>query len=143
MVESESEWTVDTLRVYLLDVMHTQFAAQEKAVAAALAAAEKAVTAALLSADKAVDKANEAHEKRLDSVNEFRAQLADQASTFMPRLESEQRAGSNTEKITAVATRLDKLEGRSDGVSASWAYLVAGISLIALLVGIYVATTGK
>lgn len=110
-----------------------------------LAGVRDETAAALQAADKAISKSEAATEKRFDSVNEFRAQLADQAATFMPRRESEQRTGTNTEKIetlaarldTAVSTinsRLDMMAGQASGKSDSWGYLVGLVGVASAVV---------
>lgn len=72
-------------------------------------------------------------------TNEFRGQLADQQSTFITRTESLARAQSNADKIDALATRIDRTEGRSGGLNAGWAYLIGGIGLLAALIAIFFA----
>src|SRR5688500_16904628 len=57
-------------------------------------------------------------------TNEFRGQLADQQTTFISRTETLARAQSNADKIDALATRIDRTEGRSTGLSAGWGYVV-------------------
>jgi len=116
-----------------------RFDAQQHAVQVALAAVNSEfhehllqyrneTKAALDSADKAIAKAELATEKRFEGVNEFRAQLSDQSATFMPRLEAEQRMARNTDDIAALASRIDRTEGRSGGLSAGYGYLIAAIA---------------
>lgn len=131
-----SEWTVDTVNEHLKAMIgeadrrnEQRFAAQEKAVAAALQAAKEAVA-----------KAEIAAEKRFDSVNEFRAQLSDQAGTFMPRREAEQRADALAEKLNEVSSRIDRREGQyvatakgGDRILSIVMAIIAAISVIALV----------
>lgn len=89
------------------------------------AAQEKAVEAALTSAKEAVLKAEAASEKRFESINEFRRTLSDQAQQF-----------ASAEKVNDLVSRFDRLEGRSSGLDAGWVKLVSVIGLIVGLVAI-------
>ncbi len=99
-----SEWTVDTLKLHFEALLDQR----DKQIALALSAAEKAVT-----------KAEAATEKRFDSVNEFRQTLSDQNKTF-----------ASTERVDSLTQRLDKIEGRSSGVSDGWKWLALVIGVI-------------
>jgi hypothetical protein len=113
-----------------------RFAAMEKATASALAAAEKATGAALDAAQRAVEKAETASEKRFEGVNEFRAALSDQTSSLMPRAEAESRFHAIESKIDALASRMDRNEGRGSGLGAGWSYLIGAVGLIGSLIAI-------
>jgi len=130
-----SDWTVDTLR----ELMDQRFADQEKAVQAALAAAKEAVAAALAAAEKAVVKAELSSKDRLDAHNGLQQQLENLMATLMPRVEAEQRIATNADKIDVLAARLDKMDGRSHGLSAGWGVLVAAMTLIIGVVAVYAA----
>jgi hypothetical protein len=97
--------------------------------------AEK-VALALASADKAVTKAEQATEKRFEGVNEFRQTLSDQASTFINRREFEALREAQAQRTVELAARVDKTEGRSTGLDASWGYLVGAAGLILALVSV-------
>lgn len=71
--------------------------------------------------EKAVTKAEVATEKRFDGVNEFRQTLTDQNKTF-----------ASAERVDGLAQRLDKIEGRSGGLSDGWRWML-------LLIGIVIA----
>lgn len=115
-----------------MDLRYQQrFDAQGQALTAALLAADTAVRAALTAAEKAVAKAETANEKRFESVNEFRKTLSDQTASFPSRVELQALA----DRVSDLATRMDKTEGKSTGLSASWGYLVAGIGVIATIIG--------
>jgi hypothetical protein len=86
--------------------------------------------------EQAIDKAERSVERRLEGMNEFRQTLTDQAATFMPRGEAEQRAGANAEKIDGLAARLDRLEGRSGGASATWGYIFAAVAAIVAVMSV-------
>jgi deoxyribodipyrimidine photolyase len=133
--KSESAWTTDTLREHFAALLEEadkryeqRFTDQDAAVKAALAAAEKAVV-----------KAETASEKRFDAVNEFRQTVNDIVNKMMPRSEAENSVKANADKIDALATRIDRTEGRSTGLNAGWVYLVAGIGLLATIVSIITA----
>jgi len=84
--------------------------------------------------DKAVTKAEAATEKRFEGVNEFRNTLADQQRTFMPRAEAESQYNSLSERISAIETKMEKIEGSKSGGSTVYAYLTAIISTIIAIV---------
>jgi len=94
--------------------------------------------------DKAVTKAETATEKRFEGVNEFRNTLADQQRTFMPRAESENQCNSLSERISAIETKMEKLEGSKSGGNVVYAYLTAVISTVIAIVsfGIMIYRTG-
>jgi chromosome segregation ATPase len=141
------------------------FLAQQTAMQTALTAARESTQSDLLAAKEAVGKAEVAAEKRFESVNEFRAQLADQAGTFMPRSEAMTIVQSNTERIQAINTqlerrlddireqmvkleqRLERREGEASGASTqsgaaqvvrNQAVALAGVILVALSVAVTV-----
>ena len=109
-----------------------RFDAQGQALTAALLAAEKAVQTALVAAEKAVTKAETANEKRFESVNEFRKTLSDQAASFPSRVELQALA----ERVSDLATRMDKTEGRSTGLNAGWGYVVAAAGIIVAVLAV-------
>lgn len=89
-------WTLEALRLHMLELRE----ADKEAVSTALAAAKEAVA-----------KAEAAAEERFRSVNEFRGQLSDQAVTFMPRSEYESRHSDLNNRVDQMATTLsEKLE---------------------------------
>jgi len=112
-----------------------RFDAQGQALTAALLAADTAVKAALTAAEKAVVKAETATEKRFESVNEFRQTLSDQTASFPSRVELQALA----ERVSDLATRLDKAEGRGRGVSASVAMMMGLGGLVITVIGVAVA----
>jgi hypothetical protein len=139
-----AEWTLDTLRTHFEALLkeidrrvEQRFADQEKAVSAALAAAEKAVLNASAAAEKAVLKAESASDKRFEAVNEFRAALNDQSKMLITRDEVEQRLKSNDDKTDLITSRMDRLEGRSDGSDKNKTdirlWLLAAIATISIL----------
>jgi len=149
-----SDWTVTTLKEHfdaLLaenDRRYQQRAVtQEQAIKDALTAQKEAIAAALAAADRAVAKAEGAAEKRFEGVNEFRGQLADQQRTLMPRQEADAefraiRGEMNAsisainDKLSEMAERMNRSEGRSTGLNAGWIYLIGGIGLVGTILGI-------
>lgn len=114
---AKSEWTLNTLKLYVED----KFSASEKAVNAALAAAEKAVT-----------KAEAASEKRADASNEIRAAMMDAQTNFATKEGLE----ALSKRLDAVVTLQNVGAGRSQGVGqlvtvaiAVAAVLVSGLAL--------------
>lgn len=99
-------------------------------------AGEKAVNAALIAAKEAVLKAETSADKRFESVNEFRQTLSDQTKTFISRVESEAKLESFNNRLSDTVARLDKLEGRSIGMNAGWAYIVGAVGLAATIISI-------
>jgi hypothetical protein len=121
-----------------MDLRYQQrFDAQGQTLTAALLAAEKAVQTALIAAEKAVAKAETANEKRFESVNEFRKTLSDQTASFPSRVELQALA----DRVSDLATRMDKTEGKSTGLTAGWGYLVGAVLLAGAVVGLIVAVT--
>jgi hypothetical protein len=105
------------------------------AQAQALMAADRAVQTAMVAAERAVAKAEAANEKRFESVNEFRKTLSDQASSFPSRVELHALA----ERVTDLAARVDKTEGRSTGMSDGTRLLIQLAGLVVAAIGLYLA----
>jgi small-conductance mechanosensitive channel len=109
-------------------------------------AQEKATDAALASAQAATNKAERAIEKRFDGVNEFREALSDQAaraelnaSRQITRSEVEQMVKAIHEKVDSNAARVDKIEGRTSGVDASFAKVISLVGMAGVIVMIVAA----
>lgn len=94
------------------------------------------VVLALAAADKAVLKAEAATSERFAAVNEFRQTLSDQAGSFINRDQFE----ALRETLAALAARLDRIEGRSTGISAGWGYLLGAVGLAATIISVLIAT---
>ncbi len=112
-----------------------RFDAQGEALTAALLAQQTAVSAAMVAAEKAVTKAETANEKRFESVNEFRKTLSDQTASFPSRVELQALA----ERVTDLATRMDKTEGRSTGLGDGTRLLIQLGGLLVAVLGLYLA----
>ena len=141
-----SGWTVDTLHSHLVRMLEERdkrfeqrFIAQQEAIQAALLAQKDAVAAALTAADRALTKAESASEKRFEGVNEFRSTLADQAALLMPRGEVSTLISALDGKVSDLADRVTRAEGRNAGVALSWAIGTAGIGLLIGVIGIVMA----
>jgi hypothetical protein len=89
---------------------------------------------ALIAAEKAVAKAETANEKRFESVNEFRKTLSDQTASFPSRVELQALA----DRVSDLATRMDKTEGKSSGLNAGWAYLIAAAGIVVAVIALVV-----
>lgn len=113
-----------------------RFAAQGEALTAALLSQEQAVQTAMIAAEKAVTKAETANEKRFESVNEFRQTLSDQTASFPSRVELHALA----QRVTDLATRMDKSEGAKTGVSDGTKTLLGVGGFVVSLLLLYLAT---
>lgn len=127
-VSVSSTWTIDTA----MQLLASQRADDKEALFAALIAMEKAVT-----------KAEVATEKRFDGVNEFRQSLADQAkiakereADFMTRREYAAQHEAMILQISELAKRLDRNDGRRDGVGLSASTLFSIISAVGVVIAI-------
>jgi len=100
-----------------------------------------AISAALLAAEKAVTKAEAATERRFEAVNEFRGTLSDQAKAFVQRVELD----PISQRLADLASRVDRMEGKSTGSAASWSVIVAAIGAAGVIVaiGVTVLTYAK
>ena len=109
-----SGWTTDTLHSHLLSLMNERDRRYEQR----FASAEQAVHVALAQT-----------ETRFENVNEWRGTVSDLLANAMPRPEADSRASSTDEKINALQSRLDRIEGKGLGVNAVWAVLVAVVMI--------------
>ena len=123
-----SGWTIETLKEHFEALRE----ADKEAVKAALAAAERAV-----------EKAEANAEKWRENANEWRGAMNDRERNLMPRAEAEKSIKANAEKIDGLETRIERSEGRSGGLNAGWAYLLAAIGMLATIVSIVMALWRK
>ncbi len=107
--KDESGWSVDTLKYYIDALLVEHDSRYEQR----FAAQEKAVVAALASAEKATDKAEIAQSQRNELQNKFREQLAAQAATFATKETVDQRFIGLDSKTDQ---RFISLESKTDGV---------------------------
>jgi chromosome segregation ATPase len=96
-----------------------RFAAQEKAVAAAMAASQAAI-----------DKAESAAQRRFEGVNEFRNTLSDQQRTLIPRAEAEVRISAIEKQLDTLRDELTSVRARSLGVAAGWGWAVGVVGIV-------------
>ncbi|WP_158708803.1 hypothetical protein [Streptomyces sp. NRRL S-920] len=134
---SDDGWTVEVLRAHVGAI----FEERDKRYDQRFNDLDMATKAALAASEKAVNKAENAMERRFEGVNEFRSTLSDQASQFMTRLEAVAAIERNSERIQELTDRLNRSEGKGAGLNAGWAYLIAGVTVIAAVVGIILGVT--
>jgi len=115
---SDAGWTLEALREHLQ---------------ALAAAADRRYEQRFDAQEKAVDAALTAANQRLNVMNEFRGALTDQAATFATRIEVDQRLATNDEKLSAVVGRLDRIEGRTSGISSGWGVLLGVVGIAAFV----------
>lgn len=118
MTTSDAGWTLEALREHLQ---------------ALAAAADRRYEQRFDAQEKAVDAALTAANQRLNVMNEFRGALTDQAATFATRIEVDQRLATNDEKLSAVVGRLDRIEGRTSGISSGWGVLLGVVGIAAFV----------
>lgn len=110
------------------DVRYQQrFEAQGKELDKAFAAAKEAVASALSAADKAAAKTEQTADKRFADLGEL---IKEQFKGSGEKLEATIR------RIEVVEQRLNLASGNAEGKTATWAYVVVGISIIFGLAGI-------
>jgi hypothetical protein len=132
--KEETDWTVDTLKEYIMQRM----ADNQRVVDATFVAQEKAVAAALAATKEAVIKAETATEKRFESVNEFRAQLADQTSTLMPRQEYTVQHRALEDKLTDLTNRINTSSGQVEGSKITMGKIYAAIAAVGAILAMIV-----
>lgn len=118
-----SDWTPDTVRVYLEAQMAQLL--RENVI-------RDEATAALF------NRAQQANEHRFEAVNEFRGQLNDQAATFLRRDEYLTGHAAIVEKIDDLGSRLDRTEGKASGMTSTWAAIIAALGTLAVVVSVIV-----
>ena len=124
-----SDWTIESLKEHFDSLIE----ANDKRYEQRFTDQDAAVKAALASAERAVEKAEANAEKWRANANEWRGAMNDRERNLMPRAEAEKSIQSNTEKIDAVAARVERSEGRSGGLDAGWKILIAVVGLIAAI----------
>lgn len=103
-----------------------RFDAQNTALDAARVAAKEGVTTALIAAEKAVTKAEVATENRLTLLNELRSGVA-----------TKEQMDALAERVSDIKERLDRLEGRTTGLSDSAKVLISVVGLVIAMFGLY------
>lgn len=101
--------------------------------------AKEALDAALASAEKAVLKAENSTNRRFDAVSEFQNALSNQTINLLSRTEYDAAHAALVARTLEITSRLDRYEGRSGGVSASWAFAAAAIGILTSVIAVSVA----
>lgn len=107
-----------------------RYVAQKEAVEAAFLAQQTAMRSDLAAQKEAVTKAENAADKRFELLNELRSGVATKEA--LEALEK---------RLNELAARIDRTEGRTSGVSASWGYLLGAIGAIVALASFIYAMT--
>jgi Flp pilus assembly protein TadB len=130
-----SGWTTDTLKAHIERLIYEsdrryneRFAAQEKAVVAALAAAAEAVAKAEYNA-----------ERWRNNANEWRAAMTDRERNFMSRDQADAMFDAVEKQLGDLKRSRDTSEGRIGGISAGWGYLAGLVGLAAAVVTVVLA----
>lgn len=121
------DWTIGSLKVYEDEktALLKQLMDERKEHLKELRVADqRAIDAALVSQEKAIVKAENAAERRFELLNELRDGVA-----------TKEQVEALDKVMDGLASRLDRIEGRSGGLNASWGYLIGGVGLIAAVVG--------
>jgi hypothetical protein len=84
--------------------------------------------------NRALVSALAANEKRLDAMNEFREQLKDQSASFIGRAELMQNTKMFDDKIDVIERRLDRTDGKGEGINVIWLFVVNGGSVVLLII---------
>lgn len=99
----------------------------------------KMVETALAASKEAVLKAENATEKRFEGVNEFRGALQDASNKLISRVEVEAWREQSRDTQASLSSRLQLIEGRSQGLNAGWIYLAGFISIAAGITAIVIS----
>jgi hypothetical protein len=100
------------------------FASSEKAIRDALAAVEKSTAAAFIASEKAVALAEANAERWRQDAQEWRQRMTEREKDF-----------STKNEHNALKERLDRGEGKGQGISKMMGWLAAGLTLLVSIVG--------
>lgn len=131
---SDLAWTVETLRAHFEAILRERderYKQENECLMHVIEAQQRELQTALQALSKQIAKAEEMTERRFEGVSTARRVGDDLARQMMPRTEAVQRDAALDEKITAITARMDRNDGRTRGLNAGWAYLVAGIGAVA------------
>jgi hypothetical protein len=150
--DTRNDWTVETLRQYFIvalndfkiradevrkesDLRYQQrFEASERAASAAANADKEAVRAALAAVERSISAALAAAEKAID-----KAELGQHALNIGLSERLDISIAALTEKVNLNANGLNKSDGRTLGVSATFAAVISIIAVVASLAGVAVS----
>lgn len=139
------QWTFETLLIHITALLAEaekrnadRFAAQDKAVVAALAGQQREVLAALSSQEKAVSIAEANSKSWRENANEWRGAMTDRESNFV-------KVGEYQLLLTQVKEMRDSLAmiaGRGQGWASGWQILLGLAALVGVAVAMIVAFRG-
>jgi|SRR6185295_10674684 len=131
---------VDTKTTAILELVREKDAlytdrdtARQKAVEAALKAAQTGVDAAFAASEKAIGKSDQNAEKWRENANEWRAAMQDREVKFAGRIEVDNELKNLRTELASVKEGQALGKGKGDGISASWAALLAVVMLLGSL----------
>ena len=101
-------------------------------------AMRESVDAAAAAAKEAVSKAESSTEKRFEALTEFRAHVGEQTKTFISRQEFDTLRNGYSERLRDLSSRMDRNEGKGDGLNAGWVYLLGGLGAVGTVISIMV-----
>lgn len=110
--------------------------ARQTAVASALKAAQTGVDAAFAASEKAIGKSDQNAEKWRENANEWRAAMQDREVKFASRIEVDNELKNLRTELASVKEMQDRGKGKGEGISASWAVLIAVVALLGALLTI-------
>lgn len=123
-----------------------KFKGIEKTISTAIENREKTTEAVFSTIKDTIEETKIASDKRFEGVNEFRKALSDQTNTFLPRAEYTSRHDALGEKLTAVTSRMDRMEAVKTGsqeqrtkLNEVVPWIIAVLSFIGLCFSIGVA----
>jgi hypothetical protein len=122
--KNESGWTVDTLRY----AIEQRFVDRDKMLDERKHEQDKQVTTALTAINE-----------RLGTMNELRGALDDFARRTISREEYDAAHDALVLRVTELASRLDRSEGRGSGLNAGWIYLLGAIAAAGTVVSLLLA----
>jgi len=122
-----AEWTVATLHEHFVSLLEEMDKRNEQR----FAAQEKAVDAALSSAKEAVLKAEHSAEERFRNTNEWRQTVESLISGCFPKDEANRVIRTLEEKITTNTAMVTAIAGERRGLHSGWGYAVGFIGLLA------------
>jgi len=128
-------WTNDQLKA-AKEIVDVQLRDLKDHLEKIQAEKDKALAAALSAAEKAVQKAEANTDKWQASANEWRGAMTDKDKLLVQRGEFEAFEKSIMLMIADIKTRLDLMQGKSQGLNAGWAILIAVVGLIVVVIGI-------
>jgi len=146
---AESDWTFETLRDYLClkitkleelvderfagsDKLHERMSAEtDKRYQQRFDAQQESGRRAMEAANAALVEAKNASIVGFEKANEWRASLNDVVSTRIARTEVLSHIETITDKLSTLSARVDKQEGRSGGMGASWRDVISIIAALA------------